>query len=1142
MRTRLQSVCRYVKPLQPLSLDDDRKNDICRKGMNSSSVPPSIPDHELLSPIGRGSYGTVWLARNSMGVFRAIKIVHRDSFSNKRPYERELAGIRRFEPISRSHEGFVDVLHVGINQEQGYFFYVMELGDDQLLGQQIDPKNYHPKTLGTELSQQQKLSFRDCLDLGMALSQALAEMHKHGLVHRDVKPSNIIFVNGIAKLADMGLVADLGEARSYVGTTGFIPPEGPGTPQADVYGLGKVLYEISTGKDRQEFPELPTLLNEFTDSDRDSFLELNEVILRACETDRDKRYQTAWEMHGDLVVLANGQSLKRLRILEKRFANLKRVTPIGVLAVIILALIALQVNRQRKAVAESRLRQDTASGRSAVQSGDYLSALPVFADAVNLNLGDADEKRALRARFGSLLAQCPKLTYVDVEPKAASQGFFDPDGKNILISQDMGEARIYNVRSGKLWQHPFGPGRYLSGATYSIDGLYVMTTSETGLIQIWDVATLTERHRWSLGKAVFNARFSPDGQSIIAACKDGFAWVMDIQSEQVIHKLPHDSLVRFADFSPDGRWLVTGCDDSKARIWDAKTGSLKGQPLEHDGQSWVYWAAFTHDGKQLVTACGDRAVRVWDVDSGLKISPNLIHDDVVTSAVFSPDERTLMTASLDGTVRFWRMDNFKPVDCNPILNLGYRVTSAVYDWEGRRVLTCCADGSVRIWDLAGRLLPQRISNSAFTSDGSHFLQLTNNRIIIHENRPGSMAEVTIVPSFSVSNAEFNANGRFVIVSSGYTAKSANRFVQVFQSGNGQPMASPFLLPDFFSKIAVSDDGRRFVAYGTNAYESNNFAQTWDVLTAKPISPMVSHAGSVAEAFFNPAGNQIVALHDHWVSVWNALDGKDVFHPLQHGELAKHAEYSPDGSRLLTCCADGSYNPGWAQIWNSATGQPIGPRFKHTDGVSYASWSPDGRHIGTASEDFTANIWDIETGKRFVLRHKEKVVSIAFSKDGKWVVTASVDQTARVWNVATGDPLTPPLLHAGTLGGAQFLLGGDRIVTSDRAGNNYIWPISIDSRSGDVLLKFGHLFSPYNDLLSSDAATTSAEAAVLLWNDLETAYPTNFTVSAAEIEAWHEFQAADAKYWNQPYGEAFHLQQLHSIKPIEAPVDPHVTQK
>src|SRR5215471_16183357 len=121
-------------------------------GAPTATVPPvPIPDHQLLRCIGAGSYGSVWLARHSMGMYRAVKFVSRQSFRDQRPWERELSGIRRFEPISRSHEGFVDVLHVGINEEQGYFYYVMELGDDRTSGQHIIPEQYVPKTLSKEI-------------------------------------------------------------------------------------------------------------------------------------------------------------------------------------------------------------------------------------------------------------------------------------------------------------------------------------------------------------------------------------------------------------------------------------------------------------------------------------------------------------------------------------------------------------------------------------------------------------------------------------------------------------------------------------------------------------------------------------------------------------------------------------------------------------------------------------------------------------------------------------------------------------------------------------------------------------------------------------------------------------------------------
>jgi serine/threonine protein kinase len=117
-------------------------------------------------------------------------------------------------------------------------------------------------------------------------------------VHRDVKPSNILFIGGEPKLADAGLVAAVDDALSLVGTAGYIAPEGPGTPQADLYALGKVLYEAAFGKDRQEFPELPPDIASRPDHAR--LLELNEIIARACAHDPRRRYQIIDTMRADL--------------------------------------------------------------------------------------------------------------------------------------------------------------------------------------------------------------------------------------------------------------------------------------------------------------------------------------------------------------------------------------------------------------------------------------------------------------------------------------------------------------------------------------------------------------------------------------------------------------------------------------------------------------------------------------------------------------------------------------------------------------------------------------------------------------------------------------------------------------------------
>ncbi len=268
---------------------------------------PDVSGYDLFNPpFGEGAYGKVWLARNAQGQWRALKVIFLANFDQDvDPYEREFNGISKYKPVSDQHPGLLRVDFVS-EKLDGYFYYVMELGDPLEPGWEHEPSTYKPRDLVSERTRAhgRRLPVPECVRIGLALTDALDFLHRHGLTHRDIKPQNIIFVNGQPKLADMGLIAEIrppDQERTSIGTPGYMPPppELPGTPQADIYSLGMVLYVLSTGRKAVFFPEIATSLVD--PKEPADFFPLNTIILKACHPDCAERYPSAAEMRRALL-------------------------------------------------------------------------------------------------------------------------------------------------------------------------------------------------------------------------------------------------------------------------------------------------------------------------------------------------------------------------------------------------------------------------------------------------------------------------------------------------------------------------------------------------------------------------------------------------------------------------------------------------------------------------------------------------------------------------------------------------------------------------------------------------------------------------------------------------------------------------
>jgi serine/threonine protein kinase len=282
------------------------------KCSNLNLNPPMIVGYELLREIGRGGYGTVFLCRRcDSGKFYAAKVVYRNRFENEEPYLRELDGVEKFKTLGRNSEFVLKVADLFENKAEGYFCCVMELADDAIEGRPFNPAIYEARTLKYELEKsgrRQRLPAAKCIEIGLAIANGLQILHSERLVHRDVKPSNIIFVNGVPKLADIGLVTDHEGTLTIYTPQAYSAPEPKHAARADIYSFGKVLYEMCTGLPVERFPSLPTGFKDW--EDHALRLQINKIVAKASAVELRERHASFADLIEDLVALRDGRPVK----------------------------------------------------------------------------------------------------------------------------------------------------------------------------------------------------------------------------------------------------------------------------------------------------------------------------------------------------------------------------------------------------------------------------------------------------------------------------------------------------------------------------------------------------------------------------------------------------------------------------------------------------------------------------------------------------------------------------------------------------------------------------------------------------------------------------------------------------------------
>jgi WD40 repeat protein/serine/threonine protein kinase len=980
---------------------------------------------------------------------------------------------------------------------------------------------------GSTLSESGGQYWKSVARVGVQVADALAHAASQGVLHRDVKPSNLLLdEKGNVWVTDFGLAKaasdsdDLTHTGDVVGTLRYLAPErfnGQGDLRSDVYSLGLTLYELLTlwpafdDTDRNRLvkqvmhgePVRPRRLNPAVPRD------LETVVLKAIARLPSHRYQTPADMADDLKRFIEDRPVRARRIsgAERLWRWCRRNPDIAVLGGALAVLLVLvtvasllaagHFNRLRWS--ESQAAQNERDAREAESSqrqraesekqrADYEARLARNAEGVARDLAQAEAKARKLAQQETQRAEAEKKR---AEEQLTRAEWLVYTGKLSLAQNDFeagngGFALQYlddcqwNLRG---WEHRYLWSRINSKQTFP-------------------------GHRGS----VWGVAFSPDGKRIVTGGQDTTARVWDAEKgRQLLALRGHTTPVRGVAFSPDGKRILTGAGDpgkpGEAKVWDAATGreilSLKGLKNE------VWGVAFSPGGKRIVTGGGNRVgspgeAKVWDAGTGRELLALDRLAACVSSVVFSPDGKRIVTGSWDSTARVW--DAEKGRELLALRGHTSPVRGVAFSPDGKRILTGSDDRTAKVWDaqtgqeaLALKGHTGGVWGAVFSPDGKRILTGSHDQTAkVWDAQTGQKAFALKGHSGEVWGVAFSPDGKRIVTGSN------DQTARAWDAERGQNVLALRGHTGEILSVAFSPNGKRIVAGSRD-----RTARVWDAATGQEALALKGHAGEVWGVAFSPDAKRILTgSTDQTARVWDAQTGQEVLALKGHKAQVISVAFSPDGKRIVT----GSYDR-TAKVWDAATGQELlalkgqaswVPQLDyyrairagrvaellalkgHTSWVWGVAFSPDGKRIVTASEDRTVKVWDAQTGRelRTLKGHAGIVWSVAFSPDGKRLVSSSDDRTAKVWDAATGQGILVLKGHTAPVFSAVFSPDGKRIVTGAgdlyRPGETKLW----DAATGqEVLTLKGHAALVRSVAFSLDGkriVTGSADGTAKVW--------------------------------------------------------------
>ncbi|MEM6364043.1 MAG: serine/threonine-protein kinase [Planctomycetota bacterium] len=617
---------------------------------------------EIARVIGQGGMGIVLEAFDThLARPVAIKVLNPQYQDNQIARQRFCREGRAAAAIN--HEHVVAMHQVAKADQDQVAFLVMQLIEGE--------------TLEDRLSEGNALPPGEAARIGMQIASGLSAAHKQGMVHRDVKPANILLEEETdrVKLTDFGLAraADdvkLTKTGMVTGTPLYMSPEQTlgevADERSDLFSLGAVLYEMVTGIAPFAAPSALGVIKRILDETPSPAHQINpqipkpfsELIASLMAKKPEDRPESSALVASALAATAQ---------------SLGSVSPMQVPAI---------AASDAGKISGSYSRQTRRYVLGAWVAGCV--ALLAFILTVAFRSGDVQGDA-----FPSVVLPDNPGTVWSID--------FSDDGKHLLAAIEDGTVRWWDTTNQQL-DRSFNAHRGIVWMVkHAPDGELIATCGDDGLVKFWDAADFELVNTFDAQSAVRGIAFSPDGTQLVAGSRNGIITIIDVASASEIRSAGQSGSILGVAFSADGKSIATGGSDKVVRVFDAQSLAIRQKLEGHTGP--IYNVTFANNGQTLATVGWNKNVIVWNVANGQLVNRLRGSDGDVWGVSFCADGSHLVTGEQLGAARVWDVATGKALAT--LRGHSSAVHNIALDPSSRRIATCSRDGTIRVWDMSG---------------------------------------------------------------------------------------------------------------------------------------------------------------------------------------------------------------------------------------------------------------------------------------------------------------------------------------------------------------------------------------------------------------------------------------------------------